>query len=73
MSHCNCSHPINCGRCPDYSPADTKFICSICDYGIYQGDYYVENKNGEFAHYECLDSVREVLEFADLYIKEMDE
>lgn len=70
---CNCSHPINCGRCPDYSPTTTNHICSICKYGIYSGDNYVKNENGDLAHYECFDTVREALEFAGLSIKEMRE
>jgi len=41
-------------RCPYYTPPKASIYCSICDEGIYNGEDYVENLDGEYAHYDCL-------------------
>ena len=53
-----------CGRinghlrgCPEYEDEEIKpnHYCSICDEGIYGGEEYIENDDGEYAHWECID------------------
>ncbi len=41
-------------RCPNYTPPKTRHYCSICNNGIYDGEEYIENLDGEYAHYDCL-------------------
>ena len=42
-------------RCPNYIPPKAKHYCSICEEGILDGEEYIENDDGEYAHWECLD------------------
>jgi len=41
-------------RCPNYLPPKIRHYCSICDNGLYSGEKYIENFDGEYAHYDCL-------------------
>lgn len=56
-------------RCPNYSPPKAVHYCSICEEGIYDEDKYIENLDDEFAHYECIDGVNELLNFLGCDIK----
>ena len=40
--------------CPNYEPPKATHYCSICDEGIYNGEEYIVNIDGEYAHYDCL-------------------
>lgn len=53
--------------CPNYIPPKADNYCSVCNYGIYKGDIYVENVNGEYIHRDCLNCTDETLN--DLRIK----
>lgn len=59
-------------RCPDYKEPRASHYCYFCEEGITDGEEYVTNENNEYAHYECLDSVREVLDFFGYEIKRME-
>lgn len=59
-------------RCP-YAPIrKTSHYCSICKDGIFNGEEYVENDKGDYAHFECVDFGRDLIKFLGLEIKEMD-
>lgn len=62
----------NC-RCPYYISPHPVHYCSICGAGIYEGEEYIENSNGEFRHYECFYSIRELLEWLGYEIKTMED
>lgn len=64
-------HPCH-PRCPNYEPPKTSYYCSICDEGIYDWEEYVENDNYEYAHLECVDTVREFANFMKIDIQTMD-
>ena len=59
--------------CPNYIAPKPRHYCSICGDGIYPGDRYVENINGEYIHFECIQSIRQLLEWLGYEIKECDE
>lgn len=60
-------------RCPNHMPQKTLYYCSICNDGIQNGEEYIENGNGEFAHYECVDYAKKMAEFLGYDIKEMED
>ena len=60
-------------RCPNYSPPKTTHYCSICNEGIYDGEEYIENDIGEYAHWECVSYGRDLAKFLGYEIKEMDD
>ena len=60
-------------RCPNYIPPKATHYCSICDEGIYNGEEYIENDFGEYAHWECVDYGRDLDKFLRYEIKEMEE
>lgn len=59
-------------RCPNYIPPKTKHYCSICDEGIQNGEKYIENCSGDYAHWECIDDLYSLAEFLEVRIKEME-
>ena len=59
-------------RCPLYEPSKTTHYCSICEEGIYDGEEYVENDDGKYAHWGCVDYGRDLVKFLGYKIKTMD-
>lgn len=57
--------------CPNHEPPKPKHHCRICGNGIYCGDEYIENEDGEFIHYECIDGVRDLVKWLGGEIKIM--
>ena len=45
--------------------------CSSCENGIYDGEKYIENLDGEYRHYECFHGMRDLLEWLGFEIKTM--
>ena len=71
---CNICFQTPClPRCPFHEPPKTSYYCSICNDGIYDGEEYIENDNGEYAHWECVDYGRDLAKFLGYAIKEMEE
>ena len=71
---CNICKHIPChSQCPNYERAPTDMYCDICRESIYHGDEYVENKNGDYRHYDCFYSMRELLEWLGYDIKTKEE
>ena len=60
-------------RCPNYIPPKSTHYCSICNEGIYNGEEYIENTDGECIHWECFTSMRDLLEFLGYEIQTMEE
>lgn len=57
--------------CPNYEPPKPKRYCRICGGGIYAGEEYIENEDGEFIHYECINGVRDLVKWLGGEIKIM--
>ena len=66
-----------CGKhelgCPLYIPPKSHLYCSICGEGIYDGEEYIENDIGEYAHWECVHYGKDLARFLGYDIKTMDE
>ena len=60
-------------RCPLYEPPKATHYCSICGEGIFNGEEYIENDCGEYAHWECIDYGRDLARFLGYEIKMMDD
>lgn len=60
-------------RCPNYTPRKALHYCSSCGDGIYNGEEYIENLNGEYCHYDCIHWTREFIEWLGYKIKTMEE
>ena len=60
-------------RCPNYSPVKAIHYCSSCGDGIYEGEEYIKNLDGEYRHYECFHGMRELLEWLGFKIKTMED
>lgn len=59
-------------RCPNYVPKKCKHYCSICGDGIHNGEEYLCN-NGEYIHWNCWQSYRDLVKWLGYEIKTMDE
>ena len=68
-----CGHIPCVSRCPNYIAPNTSHYCSICHEGIYDGEEYIENDDGEYAHWECVDYTRDLIKFLGYEIKEMED
>ena len=60
-------------RCPLYKENKSTHYCSICGDGILEGEEYIENDCGEYAHWECVDYGRDLARFLGYEIKTMEE
>ena len=60
-------------RCPLYIPPKATHYCSICGEGIYDGEEYIVNDDGEYAHWDCVDDGRDLAKFLGYKVKEMNE
>ncbi len=54
-------------------PLKATHYCSSCGDGIYDGEEYIENLDGEYRHYECFHGMRDLLEWLGFDIKTMGE
>lgn len=59
-------------HCPYYEPPVAIHYCSICDDGIYEGEEYIENIDGEYVHYDCVNNMRELIEFLGGKVRTME-
>ena len=60
-------------RCALYIPPKATYYCSICGEGIYDGEEYIVNDDGEYAHWDCVDYGRDLAKFLGYKVKEMNE
>ena len=69
-----CNHLIgHHPRCPNYVYPKAIHYCSSCGDGIYEGEEYIVNQNGEYRHFECFYGMRELLEWLGYEVKTMDD
>lgn len=60
-------------RCPNYTPPKAVHYCSACGDGIYAGEEYIENLDGEYRHYNCFYGMKDLLEWFGYKVKTMEE
>lgn len=60
-------------RCPNYKQPKASHYCSYCGEGIYDGEEYIENLNGEYRHCDCCYGVKDLLEWMGYEVKTMEE
>ena len=60
-------------RCPLYVPPKASYYCSACGQGIYSGDEYIMNDEGEYRHYDCFYGARDLLDWLGYEIKTMED
>lgn len=59
--------------CPNYIPPKASHLCSVCGDGIYDGDEYIVNSDGDYAHWDCVDYGRNLVEWLGYEIRTMEE
>lgn len=70
-----------CGRinghipnCPEYDYFSKVYChCSICEEGIQNGEEYIVNDSGDYAHWECVDYAKDLAKFLGYEIKKMED
>lgn len=71
---CSICHQTPCNsRCPNYISSKATHYCSICGEGIYEGEEYIENNDGDYRHYDCFYGMRDLLEWLGYEIKTMED
>lgn len=74
MGYCiYCKSAPHLPGCPLFEPPKAKHNCKICNEGILNGEEYIENEDGDYAHYDCVDGSREMAKFLDVKIEVMGE
>ena len=69
MKYSSDHHP----SCPNYETPKASHYCDVCGEGIYVGEEYIVNDNGEYRHYECFQGMRDLLEWLGYEIKTMED
>ena len=69
MKHGSDHHP----SCPNYEPPKPNHYCDVCGEGIYEGEEYIINDDGEYRHYDCFQGMRDLLEWLGYKIKTMED
>lgn len=59
-------------RCPNYISPKAKYYCSSCGEGIYEGEEYIENQDGEYRHYDCFYEMKDLLEWLGYEVMTME-
>lgn len=67
-----CLHDPCVPGCPNYQEQRCVFRCSICGYGITEGEEYIEN-GGDIIHFDCIPSLRWLLNWLGYEIKEAED
>lgn len=60
-------------HCPNYEAPKALYYCSCCHQGIYDGEEYIANQDGEYRHYECFHGMRDLLQWLGYEIKTMED
>lgn len=60
-------------RCPNYCSPKVAHYCSSCGNGIYDGEEFIKNMDGEYRHYDCFNSTRELVEWLGCKVKIMED
>lgn len=60
-------------RCPNHKPYDYQYTCSICGEGIFVGEEYLENNDGEYRHCDCFYGTKDLLQWLGYEIKTMED
>lgn len=60
-------------RCPLYKYPKSTYYCSICNEGIKNGEEYIVNDIGKYAHWECVDYGRNLAKWLGYEIKVMED
>ena len=60
-------------QCPNFVPPKSAHYCSICNYPILNGEEYIENDFGEYAHWDCFSGTKDLLEFLGYRIRIMED
>ena len=60
-------------RCTNFVTPRVNHYCSICGEGIYKGEEYIENENGDYRHFDCFYGMRDLLEWLGYEIKTMND
>ena len=60
-------------RCPKYVLPKPQLYCSACGEGIYSGEEYIDNCNGEYKHFDCIYRIRDLVEWLGYEVKVMED
>ena len=59
--------------CPNYELPKVNHYCDVCGEGIDVGEEYIVNDDGEYRHYDCFQSMRDLLEWLGCEIRTMED
>ena len=68
-----CRHDPCVSQCPNYVPPRANCYCDVCGQGIYEGEEYIVNDEGKYMHFECVQGIRNLLEWLGYDVRYMDE
>lgn len=60
--------PCNC-RCPNFKLIPTECPCCICGDDIQPNEKYLKNKDSDYVHYNCIDDIEWLINWATLDVK----
>ena len=60
-------------RCPSYEYPKSYYTCCYCNQGIYEGERYLVNYEGEYIHRDCIPCTDFLIDWLGYETKEMEE
>ena len=60
-------------RCPNYELKEPSHYCSICGDGIFNGEEYIANDDGDYSHFACFNSRKKLVEWLGFEVKVMED
>lgn len=73
--YCHMPMDLHHPRCPNYKNNKSRYYCSACGEGIYSGEEYIVNGDGDYRHMDCFRDKKDIVKWLgyDVEVMEDDE
>jgi len=71
---CNICRQTYCpSGCPNFEPRKSGYICDFCGNDIFVGEVYVDDGVNNTAHLDCINGIRQFINWVGLKVKVMED
>lgn len=68
-----CGQTKHLVSCPKYKMPYSNYICCYCNEGIYSGEQYLMNCDGQYIHRDCIPCTDFLIDWLGYEVKEMED
>lgn len=58
-------------RCPLHKDRQSNYICCYCKEGIFNGEEFLKNSDGEYIHRDCIPGIDYLIDWLGYEVNEM--